>query len=154
MSDYQVRAATPDDLAVVLHHRRRMFEDMGFTDPGALDRMTAVSTPLIARGLADGSYQGWLAEAAGAHVVAGGGVILVEFQPHPRDPQARRAFVVNMFTEPEHRRRGLARLVMQAILDSCRAQGMRFLYLHASDSGRALYESLGFAPTNEMRLTL
>ena len=43
---------------------------------------------------------------------------------------------------------------MAVMLAWCRAQGMSSLNLHASDSGRALYESLGFAPTNEMRIDL
>jgi len=130
-----------------------MFEDMGYADARALEVMLAVSTPLIGRGIEDGSYRGWLAEGSDG-VVAGGGVILLQFQPHPMDPRPQRAWVVNMFTEPEHRRRGLARLLMDTIVTSCRAQGLRFLYLHASDEGRVLYESLGFVPTNEMLLEL
>ena len=130
-----------------------MFEDMGYTDGQALEVMRAVSTPLIGRGIEDGTYRGWLVEASDG-VVAGGGVILLQFQPHPVDPRPQRAWVVNMFTEPEHRRRGLARLLMDAILTWCRAEDLRFLYLHASDEGRPLYESLGFVPTNEMLLEL
>jgi len=150
---YRIRPATRRDLAVVLHHRRRMFEDMGHTDPQALDVMLAVSTPLIERGVEDGTYRGWLVEG-GEGVVAGGGVILLQFQPHPMDPRPQRAWVVNMFTEPEHRRRGLARLLMDTIVTWCREEGLRFLYLHASDEGRPLYQSLGFVPSNEMRLQL
>jgi hypothetical protein len=33
-----------------------------------------------------------------------------------------------------------------------RESGLGSLYLHASDEGRPLYRSLGFVPTNEMRL--
>jgi GNAT superfamily N-acetyltransferase len=131
-----------------------MFEDMGFTDPQALDAMLAISTPLIERGLLDGTYRGWLAETPGEGVVAGGGVIVLQFQPHPIDPRSHRAWVVNMFTEPKHRRRGLARRLMRTIVVWCRAEGMRFLYLHASDDGRPLYESMGFKSTNEMSLAL
>ena len=154
MNAYRIRPATPQDLEVVLYHRRRMFEDMGFTDRQALDAMVASSTPLLRRGLTDGTYRGWLVETAGDRVVAGGGVIILEFQSHPTDPRPQRAWVVNMFTEPADRRRELARQLMQTILEWCRAEGMRFLYLHASDTGRPLYESMGFVPTNEMHLAL
>ena len=153
MAGYDIRVATSADLEVVLRHRRRMFEDMGFTHPPALDTMIASSTEMLRRGLEDGSYRGWLVEADG-QVVAGGGIIFLEFQPHPNDPNPRRAWVVNMFTDPEHRQRGLARRLMAVMLAWCRAQGMSSLSLHASDSGRTLYESLGFAPTNEMRIDL
>ena len=131
-----------------------MFEDMGFTDGDALDRMHAISTPLLQRALEDGSYRGWLLESEEGAVVAGGGVLFLPFQPHPMDPRPTRAWVVNMFTEPGHRRRGLARLLMEAIVTWCREQELQFLYLHASDEGRPLYESLGFVSTNEMRLKL
>jgi GNAT superfamily N-acetyltransferase len=78
--------------------------------------MAATSTPLLRRGLEDGTYRGWLVEASSGEVVAGGGLISLEYHSHPADPVPRRAWVVNMFTEREHRRRGLARLVMGAIL--------------------------------------
>jgi GNAT superfamily N-acetyltransferase len=152
VSAYEIRPATPDDLDTVLHHRRRMFEDMGYTDPAALEAMLSSATPLLRRGLTDGTYRGWLAGTSGEGIVAGGGVIILEFQSHPDDPQ--RAWVVNMFTEPAHRRRGLARRLMDTMLAWCRAEGMHSLYLHASDHGRPLYESLGFTATNEMRIVL
>ncbi len=154
VNSYQFRPAAPEDLEVIGRHRRRMFEDMGFTDRRALDTMLAVSTPLILKGLVDGTYRGWLAESSGDGVVAGGGVIMLQFHPHPMDPRPQRAWVVNMFTEPEHRRRGLARRLMATMVEWCSSQGMRFLYLHASDDGRPLYESMGFKSSNEMRLAL
>jgi GNAT superfamily N-acetyltransferase len=154
ITGYRIRPATPQDLETALYHRRRMFEDMGCTDQQSLDAMLLSSTPLLRRGLTDGTYRGWLVEAPGEGVVAGGGVIILEYQSHPRDPRPQRAWVVNMFTEPDHRRRGLARRLMQTMIEWCRAEGMRSLYLHASDDGRPLYEIMGFKPTNEMRLDL
>jgi len=59
-----------------------------------------------------------------------------------------------MYTEPEHRRRGLARRLMEAMIGWCREEGYASLFLHASDEGRALYAALGFSPTNEMRRRL
>ncbi|HZE88092.1 MAG TPA: GNAT family N-acetyltransferase [Verrucomicrobiae bacterium] len=153
-SPYRIRPAAPGDLEIVLHHRRRMFEDMGNTDRPALDAMLKSSAPLLARGLADGTYRGWLVERPEGTVVAGGGVIILEFQSNPIDPRPRRAWVVNVFTEPPHRRQGLARRLMETMIAWCRADGMRHLYLHASADGRSLYESLGFERTHEMRLEL
>lgn len=152
--DFLVREATLADLSIVLEHRRRMFEEMGFRDPAALATMNAISAGLIEQGLRDGSYRGWLATTPDGRVVAGGGVIVLTFQPHPIDPRPQRAWVVNMYTEPEYQRRGLARRLVQEMIDWCRSQGMRYLYLHASDAGRSLYESMGFIANNEMRLAL
>jgi GNAT superfamily N-acetyltransferase len=150
----RLRAATEADLAVVLRHRRGMFAAMGFTDEARLAAMEQASAPFFAAGLRDGTYRGFLALADDDQVIAGGGVVLIAYQPHPDDPRPRRPFVVNMFTEPEHRRRGLARLVLEAAIDWCKAAGYATVFLHASDEGRRLYESVGFEATSEMRLRL
>jgi len=149
-----IREATPTDLDVVMHHRRRMFEDMGTRDRDALDSMEETSRPFFAQALSDGTYRGWLVADGAGRVVAGGGIILLAFHSSPRDPAPRRAWIVNMYTEAEYRRRGLARRLMETMVAWCRAQRMATVYLHASDEGRPLYQSLGFTPTNEMRLSL
>ena len=148
-----LREATAADLDAVMRHRRSMFADMRSGDASELDAMEAASRPLFARALADGTYRGWLAEDGG-RVVAGGGIIMLPYHSSPRDPKPRRAWIVNMYTEPAHRRRGLARRLMDEMIRWCRGQRMTAVYLHASDEGRALYESLGFTPTNEMSLRL
>jgi predicted GNAT family acetyltransferase len=59
-----------------------------------------------------------------------------------------------MYTDPDHRRRGLAKSIIEAMTCWCREQGFGWVSLHASDAGRHIYENLGFKPTNEMRLVL
>jgi GNAT superfamily N-acetyltransferase len=149
----RLREATAADVEVILHQRRGMFADMGEGDAASLDAMTDATRPILAAALRDGSYRGWLAEVD-AHVVAGGGVALLGFQPTPVDLSPHRAWIVNIYTEPAFRRQGLAKLVMRGIIDWCRAEGLTMVRLHASDAGRPLYESMGFEPTNEMRLVL
>lgn len=59
-----------------------------------------------------------------------------------------------MYTEPGARRRGVAKMLMNAMIGWCRAEGFRSVWLHASDAGRPIYQSLGFEATNEMKLCL
>ncbi len=154
MDEIAIREAGETDLAAILHHRRAMFEDMGYKDAGALDAMDASSRPFFAHALAEGWYRGWLAQSGGGEVVAGGGILILPWPSHPRDAQTRRPMIVNVYTEPAYRRRGLARRLMVAMLDWLRQEGYGTVSLHASDFGRSLYESLGFQATNEMRLHL
>jgi GNAT superfamily N-acetyltransferase len=149
----RIRQATVADVDIILHHRRSMFADMGYGDGGARDAMVRSARPFIVGALKDGSYRGWLVEDGG-RVVAGGGLAIVGFQPTPRDPNPRRVWVLNMYTEPAYRRQGLARQVLESMIAWCREQGVGSVSLHASDAGRPLYELLGFKPTNEMRLVL
>jgi GNAT superfamily N-acetyltransferase len=151
-ADITIRQAAPSESAIILHHRRSMFRDMGEGTPGQLDRMMEVATPWLARALADGSYRHWLALDASGRVAGGGGVMLSPWPANPKDPCTQRAVILNVYTEAEFRKQGVARRVMLAILDWVKAQGLRTVNLHASAAGRPLYEKLGFEPTNEMRL--
>ena len=152
--DITLRMATVDDAPIIVHHRRAMFTDMGQTDPATLDAMDATFAPYVRRTLAEGSYRGWLAVTNEGRVVAGGGLIVHEWPATPRSSDTQRAYILNVYTEPDYRQRGLARRIMNAILDCCRAEGFHSISLHASEFGRPLYESMGFQPTNEMRLRL
>ncbi len=150
---FAIREATPDDIKIVMHHRRNMFCDMGYRDKTALAAMTETSEPYFLKGLAAGFYRSWFVENADGRVIAGGGIIIIDYHSSPMDPLPKRPIVVNVYTEPEYRRRGLARKLMERMIEWCRAEGFTTVVLHASEEGRALYESLGFTPTNEMRLT-
>jgi GNAT superfamily N-acetyltransferase len=154
MDEITIREAGQQDLAAILHHRRAMFEDMGQKDEAALKAMEASSQLFFAQAQAEGWYRAWLAQNAAGEVVAGGGILILPWPSHPRDSQTRRPMIVNVYTEPEYRRQGLARRLMVIMLEWLRQQGYGTVSLHASDYGRTLYESLGFEPTNEMRLQL
>jgi GNAT superfamily N-acetyltransferase len=151
---YSIRQATIDEAAIVGDHRRAMFSDMRSGDDAALDAMSAKFLPWLLPRMESGEYLAWFAVAADGSVAAGLGLWLMDWPPHMIGPGSRRGNILNVYTEPAHRRQGLARALMLTALDWCRANGIRSVILHASNDGRAIYESLGFKPTNEMRLTL
>ncbi len=147
---FTMRRAVAADLELVLRHRAAMFAAMGLdVDDAAL----AASRIFFDEAFSRGRYYGWFVENAGL-VVAGGGIVLLDYQPGPRQSGLLRPFVVNMWTEVPFRRSGLARRLMETMVAWARAEGHTSLNLHASQQGRALYESLGFLATNEMRLEL
>ncbi len=151
---FTIRTATVSDVDTVVHHRCEMYRSMGYADEQALEHVVDNCRPFFQSALADGSYRAWMAVIAGGKIVGGGGVGLIPWPGNPRDPRCRRAIILNMYVEPEFRRRGIARALMQTMIDWCRAEGLVTVDLHASDEGRLLYESMGFKPTNEMRLSL
>jgi GNAT superfamily N-acetyltransferase len=152
LPDITIREALPTESAIILHYRRSMFRDMGEGTVEELDRMVEVASPWLARALADGSYRHWLALDSAGRVTGGGGVLLCPWPASPKEPCAERAVILNLYTEPEFRKRGIARQIMLTILAWVKQQGLRSVNLHASDEGRPLYEQLGFEATNEMRL--
>ena len=107
----------------------------------------------FAHHFAAGTYRGWFVEIEG-RIVAGGGVLVLPFQPQINHPRPERPWIVNMFTEPEYRRQGLARVLLDEMLAWCRRESFPLVSLHASDEGRSVYTAIGFIPSNEMRLQL
>jgi len=149
-----IREATPGDIAEIIHHRQAMFEDMGVGDSSSLAAMLAASEPYLRRAISEGTFRGWLAVAASGEIAGGGAVVISFSPPHPWDVGTRRASILNLYTHPDFRRRGIARLLMQTMIEWCKREGFGSISLHASQFGRPLYAELGFQPTNEMRLKL
>jgi len=148
-----IRAASLVDIPEILLQRRRMYEDIHHTDSAALDAVVSLSSAYLKTAMPDGSFRAWLA-ADGGRISAGGAVVISPWPAHPYDLECRRATILNVYTYPEYRRHGIARKLMQTIIAWCQREGFARVTLHASDEGRHLYESLGFEPSNEMRLTL
>lgn len=159
---FEIRIATASDFELISWHRARMFSDMGELPAELFDAFRARSLETLARMFKEGIYVGWLASPKNEpeRIVAGAGVQLREAPPRPQPNAAgkidivsgRQASIQNVYTEPEWRRRGLAALLIERIIDWAREQGIASVVLHASKEGRAVYERLGFIATTEMRL--
>ena len=119
-----------------------MFQDMGI----------AFDADLLARSfrewmttmMASGTYRAWVVEADRAAIAAGAGISVLPWPPGPQYTGDRIAVVYNVYTEPAHRRQGLARRLMDAIYLWCHDAGIASIALNASRDGLPLYESLGY----------
>src|SRR6202790_1286060 len=138
-SDITIRETAPGESATILHHRRSMFREMGKGTVGEPDQMVEVRGPWLARALADGSYHHWLALDGSGRIAGGGGVLLCPWPANPKDPCTERAVILNVYTEPEFRKRGIARQIMLTILAWAKENGLPPANFHASDEGRDLY---------------
>ncbi|MHB8681027.1 MAG: GNAT family N-acetyltransferase [Acidimicrobiales bacterium] len=79
----------------------------------------------------------------GRLVACGAGIVSVRL-PFPWRLDGRAGYVQWMSTEPDFRRRGLARAVLRALLAWFESIGVDNVELHASTDGAALYRSEGF----------
>jgi GNAT superfamily N-acetyltransferase len=149
---FSIRRGSLDDLEIIVEHRRAMFADMGHADDG-LARMCVEFRPWLERKMKAGEYLAWFAAAEDGSIAAGLGLWLMDWPPH-MVPGPPRANILNVYTRPESRRQGLARLLMESALAWCRDNGVHTVILHASEAGRPLYESMGFQATSEMRMVL
>ena len=148
-----IRPVSQSDLELICGHRERMFAASG-RDRAALKPMTRAFRDWLCPRLADKSYSGWIIERDG-RAIAGVGMMVIDWPPPPSHPtQHRRGYVLNMFVEPAHRRRGLGRRLMEMARAEASASGIDYVTLHTTRQGRPLYEGLGWTATAEMGLHL
>ena len=152
MTSVTYRAATPADLRALAELRWQMEAEMHGVS-GSFDAYLAAYVNATRADLASGAHQAWLAEDDGAAVAV---AILVVWivPPHVGDTMRKRGYVSSVYTRPEYRRQGHSRHLMTLLMDAARHQGLQRLILWASDVGRPLYESLGFAPSRAMEINL
>ena len=74
--------------------------------------------------------------------------------PTLRHPTGRRAHLMNVYTVPEARRRGIARQLVTGLIDEARSRGVTEISLDATEAGRPLYASLGFEDNEEGMILL
>ncbi len=89
-------------------------------------------------------------------VVSTATVVAYEALPSLANPSVRCGLVVNVFTLPAYRGRGLAEQVMQALVGHARQCGFRKLHLNATEAGQGIYLKVGFGqprlPAYELEL--
>ena len=149
---FTIRRAAEEEIDTLVAHRCSMFRDMGYSDEAAMNSMAEKCKPWLLEKMKSREYLAWLAVDAEGTIAAGAGLWLMDWLPHLIGKSQRRGNIVNVYTEQKFRRLGLARCLMQTVLNWCRENGFDTIILHASDEGRALYESMGFTATNEMRM--
>ena len=73
----------------------------------------------------------------------------IEIMPTFSHPSGKRAHLMNVYTEESYRRRGIARQLVNMLIGDARAHGATEISLDATESGRPLYESMGFKASEE-----
>src|SRR5450830_1160453 len=145
----EIRELHADDLQLICQHRQQMFLEAG-RDQGDITAMAPNFQEWLEPRLRNGSYFGFFA-IDNESVVAGIGLMEIDWPPHPSHPQQdKRGYVLNVYVVPAYRRRGIAGLLMKMADAEFKKRGLAFAILHSTNSGRPLYEKSGWSSTTEM----
>ncbi|MDQ7027983.1 MAG: GNAT family N-acetyltransferase [Anaerolineae bacterium] len=153
MTRITFRLATADDVDSMVYHRHAMFAEMGLGDEETLSRMNTDFRVWALDHLANETFWTWFA-CDGDKIVCGAGIYRLDWAPGPTDGYLPRAYIYNVYTETDYRKQGIARRLMEHVLNDLRERGIRTVGLHASDFARSLYEKLNFIASNEMQIIL
>lgn len=104
------------------------------------------------KALCDGSHIAYLVFDENRFVGAGG-VSFFQVMPTYHNPSGNKAYIMNMYTRPEYRRKGIAFKILDMLIKDSKKRGITAISLEATDMGRPLYEKYGFIKmNNEMEL--
>ena len=142
------RRAGAQHLEAYLPLRMAMLAEVGMLPPEpGLTLLWNANRRYFQESLMMESYLAWLAESQ-AETVAIGGVLLFYRPPTGDNLSGLDGYVMNMYTLPAWRGRGIASRLMEMIVEEMRRRAAGRLWLHATPLGRPVYERYGFTPVN------
>lgn len=153
MAPPKVRRARVSDVPLLVRHRRLMWKDIAEHPKAELDAADPVYRRWITARLRNGRAAAFIVDVRG-RAVASGVLWLQEVQPRPGSRRTHQGYLLSMYTDPAHRRRGCAAAIVGAATAWTRERGFARVTLHAAPMGRGVYEKAGFQQTREMRLIL
>lgn len=151
--DFIYRKAGLEDLALLTETRIEvLLAANGLpegTDMGEVEEQTRL---YYQKALSDGSHIAYLV-FDGNRLAGTGGVSFFQVMPTYHNPSGRKAYLMNLYTKPEYRRRGAASNTLDRLVQDAKRRGVTAISLEATAMGRPLYERYGFVPMNhEMEL--
>lgn len=140
----ELRAATAADIPVITELRRLFSEELaGKQEPSLEQSMREGLTQYLESEL-NKTCICWLAlnETKAVSVM----LMVLRHQPGSlKNPSGKWGYLMNVYTIPEYRKRGIAARLLQHIVDHTRSLGYAAIELHATSAGIPLYESGGFS---------
>lgn len=95
------------------------------------------------RHMADGTFVSWIA-LDGDRIIGTSGMSFVEKPPYFGCPNGKIGLLSSMFTANSYRRRGIAKTLLEKVINEAKEYGCGTVQITASDMGVLLYTDFGF----------
>lgn len=144
--DIRYRKLTKDDLDTFIQMRitqlTEEYTSEGREVPKNVDLASALKE-FYEKHMADGTFVSWLA-LDGDKIIGTSGMSFVEKPPYFTCPSGRLGLLSSMFTNPNYRRMGIAKELLNRVVEEARSYGCGSVQITASDMGVKLYTAYGF----------
>lgn len=141
--------ATSDDVPALAKMRVRFLAELlGPAPAKASGLLQAALEQYFADGLDNDSCINYVAKANDE--IVGMGSLVVRQQPGSfKNPSGKVGYILNMYTLPQYRKKGIGSSILSMLEDTARAAGITAFELHATKDGALLYEQAGFSLHSE-----
>ena len=145
------RKLRPEDFETFIQMRINQLKEEGAE---AMIDLTPALRDYYERHIKDGTFVSWLALDQ-EKIIATSGISYVEKPPYYSCPSGKIALLSSMYTDPNYRRKGIARELLKRVSEEAKAYGCGVIQITASDQGVLLYTDFGFVKNkNFMELKL
>jgi GNAT superfamily N-acetyltransferase len=144
--------ATPDDVQLLVDNRISFFLELSGEQPQeTTDALRVQMTNYFPKATADNTCISFIAKCDG--IVAGiGSVHLREMPGNFKNPSGKWGYIMNMYTVPAFRRKGICRAILNLLVEEGKKYGITAFELHATKEGEFVYTQEGFDHHNEPAL--
>ena len=147
------KKATIEDLDLLVDMRIKVLRAANMlSEETDMSEVRRCSYRYYKEALCNGSHTAYLV-FDGNNVIGTGGASFFQVMPTYHNPSGRKAYIMNMYTDPVYRRRGVAYKTLDLLVRDIRKCGVSAISLEAIEMGKPLYEKYGFVKMqNEMEL--
>ncbi|MER2112261.1 MAG: GNAT family N-acetyltransferase [Solibacillus isronensis] len=136
----EYRLATTDDMELLIDFRKRLLVEEGQTVSSNIDEQLR---SFFEKQLNSDQFVQWIIEEEKG-AIATGGIQFISFPPSYSNPTGIRGYILNMYTAPESRGRGLAKQLVERLLADATERNVHHIFLISSPMGKPLYKKIGF----------
>ena len=155
LQNIEFRKATPEDIDLLVRTRIEVLRAAnGLTGATDMSEVEKQSHEYYEKALADETHTAYLVFDCG-QFIGTGGISYYRVMPTYHNPTGKKGYIMNIYTRPEYRRKGIAFHTLDLLVRDAREKGITSVSLEATETGRPLYEKYGFSGMkNEMELIL
>lgn len=151
----QIREALPQEDSIIAEHFYKMWLDNNISATSIKPNWQNLTLEFITKARQNSFYTAFFAEVEGEVIGSSSCQLFNGLYPHIlKSEQRQYGYIWGVYVEPSYRLNGIAKTLTQTAIDYLKLLGCTRAILHASPSGKPVYSSLGFSPSNEMQLDL
>jgi len=144
ISGIKYRKVRENETSILVEYRMRFLREL--QGPQTPDREIYVKgelTEYFNSALVDGSFIAWIAEI-NHQPIGFGGMVIQRIPAHFHLINGLQGYILNMYTIPEHRKKGVGAEILKRLVDDGRKIGLTRIYLNSTKAGIEIYKRNGF----------
>lgn len=151
MNKINYRKLEKKDICKFIEMRLNQLQEEG--DEASFDLSPALNE-YYEKHLEAGTFVSWLA-IDGDNIIATSGISFVEKPPYYSNQSGRIGLLSSMYTLKAYRRKGIAKILLEKVIQEAKEYGCGAIQITASDMGVLLYADYGFKKSdNFMQLKI